>query len=197
MKIAGLKFKIYLNGHPMDIWIDSGSPISILTLLPKGDKGKVPEPREQNECLQLHFWGPKSYLNKSKKGILVATDRFLRWPSAMITTIDTSDKVSKFLDKYITQQGVPRKIHVNQGSCFTSNKFKSFCNTDGIDLISSPENDHRGTGSAERRIGSLKDFVLTYASEKEHKSLESMVDKALGALLFSKNATTKLSSFEA
>ena len=61
----------------------------------------------------------------------------------------------------------------------------------------SPVNDHRGTGSLERTIGSLKNFVLTYASEKDHKSLESMVDKALGALRFSKNATNKLTPFEA
>ena len=32
LKIAGSKLKIYINGHPMNIWIDSGSPISILTL---------------------------------------------------------------------------------------------------------------------------------------------------------------------
>ena len=32
LKVAGPKLKIYLNGNPMIIWIDSGSPISILTL---------------------------------------------------------------------------------------------------------------------------------------------------------------------
>ena len=115
----------------------------------------------------------------------------------MVTTTNTSDKVLKFRDKYITQHGVPRKIHVDQGSCFTSNKFKIFCNNEGIELVYSPVNDHRGTGSVERTIGSLKNFVLTYASEKEHKSVEVMVDKALGALRFSKNATTKLTPFEA
>ena len=166
-------------------------------LLPKGDMGKVPEPREPNECLQLDFWGPINYLNESKKYVLVATDRFSRWPSAMVTTTNTSDKVLKFLNKYISHHGVPRKIHVDQGSCFTSNKFKSFCNEEGIELMYSPVNDHRGTGSVERTIGSLKNFVLTYATEKGHKSLESMVDKALGALRFSKNATTKLTPFEA
>ena len=31
-KVAGPNFKIYINGHPMIIWIDSGLPISILTL---------------------------------------------------------------------------------------------------------------------------------------------------------------------
>ena len=143
------------------------------------------------------FLGPISYLNESTKYVLVATDRFSRWPSAMVTTTNTSDKILKFLDKHITQHGVPRKIHVDQGSCFTSNKFKSFCNSEGIKLVYSPVNDHRGTGSVEKTIGSLKNFVLTYASEKEHKSLEFMVDKALGALPFSKKATTKLTPFEA
>ena len=32
LKVAGTKLKIYINGHPMNIWIDSGSPISILSL---------------------------------------------------------------------------------------------------------------------------------------------------------------------
>ena len=58
-------------------------------------------------------------------------------------------------------------------------------------------NDHRGTGSVERTIGSLKNFVLGNASEKEHKSLEVMIDKTLGALRFSKNATTKLTPLKA
>ena len=115
---------------------------NLKSLLPKGDMGKVPEPREPNECLQLDFWGPINYLNESKKYVLVATDRFSRWPSAMVTTTNTSDKVLKFLDKYISHHGVPRKIHVDQGSCFTSNKFKSFCNEEGIELMYSPVNDH-------------------------------------------------------
>ena len=32
LKVGGPKLKIYINEHPMNIWIDSGSPISILTL---------------------------------------------------------------------------------------------------------------------------------------------------------------------
>ena len=32
LKVAGPKLKVFINGHPMNIWIDSGSPISILTL---------------------------------------------------------------------------------------------------------------------------------------------------------------------
>ena len=168
---------------------------NLKTLLPKGDVGKVPEPREPNEFLQLDFWGPISYLNESRKYVLVATDRFSQWPSAMVTTTNTSDKVLKFIGKNITQHGVPRKIHVDQGSYFTSNELKSFCNSEGTELVYSPVNDHRGTGSVERTIGSLKNFVLTYASEKEHESLKFMVDKALGALRFSQKSNDSADSF--
>ena len=51
---------------------------SLKPLCAKGDIGKVYEPREPNECLQLDFWGPIRYLNESSKYILVAVDRFSR-----------------------------------------------------------------------------------------------------------------------
>ena len=44
----------------------------------KGDIGKIYEPKEPNECLQLDFWGPIEYLNESDKHVLVAVDRFSR-----------------------------------------------------------------------------------------------------------------------
>ena len=45
----------------------------------KVDIGKVYEPREPNECLQLDFCGPIKYLNQSNKYVFfLAVDRFLR-----------------------------------------------------------------------------------------------------------------------
>ena len=86
---------------------------------------------------------------------------------------------------------------MDQGSSFTSNAVKSFCNSEGIEIIYSPVNDHRGTGCVERTIGIMKNFVLTYAKEKDSGNLESMIERALSALRFAPNATLKLSPFEA
>ena len=149
---------------------------SLKPLCAKGDIGKVYEPREPNECLQLDFWGPIRYLNESSKYILVAFDRFSRWPSAMICGNSKSDKVLKFIEQYISQHGVPRKIFMDQGSSFTSKAVKSFCNSEGIEIIYSPVNDHHATGCVECTIGSLKIFVLTYAKEKDSGNLESMIE---------------------
>ena len=113
----------------------------------------------------LDFWGPISYLNEQKKYVLVVTDRFSRWPSAMVTTTNTSDKVLKFLDKYIYQHGVPRRIHVDQGPCFTFKKFKSFCNSEGIELIYSPVNDQLGA-PFEAHHGSEANTVLRNLRKK-------------------------------
>ena len=128
---------------------------------------------------------------------MVAVDRFSRWPSAMICENNKSDKVLKFIKQYISQHGVPRKIFMDQGTSFTSNAVKSFCNSEGIEMIYPPVNDHRATGCVERTIGSLKNCVLTYAKEKESGNLESMIERALSALRFSPVATLKISPFEA
>ena len=49
----------------------------------------------------------------------------------------------------------------------------------------------------ERTIGSLKNFALTYAKEKDHGNLETMVERLLCALRFAPNATLKVTPFEA
>ena len=78
-----------------------------------------------------------------------------------------------------------------------SNAIKAFFNGEGIEIIKSPVNDHRATGCVERTIGSLKNSILTFAHEKNPEPLEKMVERALGALRFSKNSTLKISPFEA
>ena len=126
----------------------------------KNKLGTIPEPKEPNESVQLDFWGPINYLNESRKYVLVAVDRFSRWPSAMVCGNNRSDKILKFLKSYITNHGVLRKIHVDHGTSFMSNEIKAFCNGEGIEIIKSPVNDHRATGCVERTIGSLKNSIL-------------------------------------
>ena len=167
------------------------------TILSKIQLGNIPEPKEPNESVQIDFWGPINYLNESRKYVLVAVDRFSRWPSAMVCGNNRSDKIMKFLKSYITNHGVPRKIHLDQGTSFMSNEIIAICNGEGIEIIKSPVNDHRATGCVERTIGSLKNSILTFVQEKQPEPLEKMIERALGTLRFSKNATLKISPFEA
>ena len=111
---------------------------SLKPLCAKGDIGKVYEPKEPTECLQLDFWGPIKYLNESSKYFLVSVDRVLRWPSAMICGNNKSDKVLKFMKQYISQHGVPRKNFMDQGSSFMSKTVNLFCNSEGIEIVYTP-----------------------------------------------------------
>ena len=143
----------------------------------------------------IRFLGPDK--TERDKYVLVAVERFSRWPSAMICRNNRSDKVLKFLKHYISHHRVPRKIFLYQGSCFTSKVVKCFCISEGIEIVYSPVNDHRAPGCVERTFGSLKNYVLTYAKEKYHGNLESMVERALSARRFAPNATLKITPFEA
>ena len=163
----------------------------------KDDIGKIPEPKEPNESVQLDFWGPINYLKESKKYVLVAVDRFSRWPSAMVCNSNRSDKIIKFLKAYIIAHGVPRQIRVDQGTNFMSTEVRTFCHEQRIEIRISPVNDHRATGCVERTIGSIKNSVLTYAREDKPEPLNRMVERAIGALRFVKNATLNITPFEA
>ena len=160
----------------------------------KNDIGKIPEPKEPNESIQLDFWGPINYLKESKKYVLVAVDRFSRWPSALVCNSNRSDKIIRFLKAYIIAHGVPRQIRVDQGTNFMSKEVKAFCHEQGIEILTSRVNDHRATGCVERTIGSIKNSVLTYAREDKPEPLDRMVERALR---FVKNASLNITPFEA
>ena len=70
---------------------------NLKTILNKNQLGNIPESKEPKESVQLDFWGPINYLNESRKYVLVAVDRFSRWPSAMVCGNNRSDKIMKFL----------------------------------------------------------------------------------------------------
>ena len=65
---------------------------NLKSMCSKNGIGKIPEPKEPNDSVQLDFWGPINYLKESKKYVLVAVDRFSRWPSAMVCNSNRSDK---------------------------------------------------------------------------------------------------------
>ena len=57
-------------------------------LISNQDMGQIikpKKPKEPKEAVQIDFWSPKYYLNEFFfKYVIVAVDRFSRWPSAMV-----------------------------------------------------------------------------------------------------------------
>ena len=115
----------------------------------------------------------------------------------MVCNSNRSDKIVKFLNAYFIAHGVPRQIRVDQGTNFMSKEIRAFCHKQGIEILISPVNYHRATGCVERTIGIIRNSVLTYAREDKPKPLDRMVERALVALRFAKNATLNITPFEA
>ena len=115
----------------------------------------------------------------------------------MVCNSNRSDKIVKFLKSYINTHGVPQQIRVDQGTNFMSKEVRTFCHEEGIEILISPVNDHRATGCTERTVGNIWNSVVTYARGEKSEPLERMLERALGALTFAKNATLNLTPFEA
>ena len=100
----------------------------------------------------------------------------------MVCNTNRSDKTLNFFKSYIHNHGVPRKIHIDQGTSFMSKDVKVFCNTEGIEIVQSPVNHRRANDCVKRTIGSLKNSILIYAREERPAHLGEIAKRALGAL---------------
>ena len=109
-----------------------------------------------NQELQLGFPGPILDDKGPKILLLVAIDRFSKFPSVLITKTAGAKKVTKFLASYIRIHGIPQSIRSDQGSGFKNDVVQHFCSSKGIKPILSPVGDHRGSCLVERSIQIVK-----------------------------------------
>ena len=98
---------------------------------------------ESKQEIQLVFAGPIKSKTGSDVFLLVAVNRFSKWPTA----------------KYCSYNGTPRTIRTNNGSCFKSKKLKEFCRGENIKRIRYTPNIHTGTGLVERTIRTFKSLT--------------------------------------
>ena len=66
--------------------------------------GKITESKEPNESMQLDFWGPFNCRNEFKNYLLLAVDRFSKWPLVMVCSSNEYDKILKSLKNYQNTQ---------------------------------------------------------------------------------------------
>ena len=76
---------------------------------------RVVEPGEE---LQLDFAGPlPGDLNKDAY-ILVAMDKWSKLPTAKVVSNTAADVALKFMQRYISNNGVPRKLRCDEAQTF-------------------------------------------------------------------------------
>ena len=132
---------------------------NLVTQLPSTEKNKLEISSEPNQEIQLDSAGPIKSKTRGDVYILVAVDRLSKWPTIQICKNTDSRTVFKFLTKYCSDNGTPRSIRTDNGSCFKSIEIKEFCNRENIKRIRCTPNLHTGTGLVERTIRTIKSLT--------------------------------------
>ena len=60
------------------------------------------------------------------------------------------------MQRYTSNNGVPRRLRCDQAQKFRAKKFQIFCRLNHIKLLFAPVNDHRAIGVVERMIQTIK-----------------------------------------
>ena len=149
---------------------------------------------EPNQEIQLDFAGPIKSKTRGDVYILVAIDHFSKWPTAKICKNTDTRTVLKFVTEYCSDNGTPRSVRTDNGSCFKSNEFKEFCNQENIKRIRCTPNLHTGLGQVERTIRTIKS--LTRANMTDGLTFEEGVKLAIKTIRQTPHSKLNMTPFQ-
>ena len=167
---------------------------NLKTQIPQTEVNRLEILTEPGQEIQLDFAGPIKSKSRGDVYILVAVDRFSKWPTAQICKSTDSRTVIKFLTKYCTDNGTPKTIRTDNGSCFKSQEFKDYCKGENIKRIRCTPNLHTGTGLVERTIRTIKS--LTRANLEDGLTFDESVNKAIKTIRQTMHNTLKMTPFQ-
>ena len=126
----------------------------------------------------MDFIGPITEKNR-RFFILLSMDRFSKWPEASFCESTESQTAVKFLEQYISLNGIPKTIRTDKATAFTSRLFREFCKEHQIKLIYRTPYIHTPTRLVERGIRAPKEILLTNikADENFGKALDTALDE--------------------
>ena len=163
--------------------------------LPKKHYGKLETLTEPGQELQIDFTGKLH--NKNIHGdvqILIAIDRFSRWPTVKICNTSETKEVIQFLSSNFDLYGIPEKTKSDKGGAFISKEYREFCKTRNTEIEYCTPRIHTGNGTVDRAIQTLKNLVI--ANMEDGKILTESVNRALRVMRFTVHTGLKKTPFE-
>ena len=161
--------------------------------IPLTEQNKLEDLKEPNEEIQLDFIGPMR--NKHQKFyILLAIDRYSKWPTASMCRTPNGRTVIKFIKQLIMIHGTPKSIRTDKGTAFTGSLFQNYCTSKYITVKYGTPYLHTATGLVERGVRTLKELMLTNLND--NKSMNESLDLALEVMRMTPHTRLKKSAFE-
>ena len=129
--------------------------------LPKNNFGKLKTLTEPGQEIQIDFNGKLNHKKlNGEHQILIAIDRFSKWPTAKICKSSETKEVLTFLKQNFNLYGIPEKIKTDKGGAFIAKEYRDFCKSKNIEIEYSRPRLHTGTGVVERAIQTLKNLII-------------------------------------
>ena len=163
--------------------------------LPKKHCGKLEKLNEPGQKIQIDF--PEKLHNKNKHGevqILIAIDRFSKWPTVKICKSAETKEVTNFLSSNFNLYGVPEKIKSDKRGAFICKEYREFSKHRNIEIKDCTPGIHTGNGTEKRAIQTLKNLIIT--NMEDGVSLTESVNRALRVMRFTIHTRLKLTPFE-
>ena len=162
---------------------------------PKNESGKLKTLTEPGQEIQIDFTGKLH--NKKLNGenqLLIAVDRFSKWPTVKICKTSETKQVINFLKQNFNLYGIPEKIKSDKSGAFISKDYIEFCKSKNIEIEYSTPRIHTGTGAVERAIQTMKNLIV--ANLEDNLCLTECVNRALKVMRFTIHTGLKLTPFE-
>ena len=126
--------------------------------------------------------------------LLIAIDRFSKWPTVKICKTAETKKVLNFLKQNFNLYGLPEEIKLDKRGAFISKDYTEFCKSKNIEIEYCTPRIHTGTGAVERAKQTMKNLIL--ANLEENLCLTECVNRALKVMRFTIHTVLKLTLFE-
>ena len=150
---------------------------------------------DPSEELQLDYTGPLPDHSFNQTSILVAIDRYSKYPSAMITR-SAGGKIIIFLKLYISQHSVPKSTKTDHYSSFKNTLVQYFCNERNFCQQFCPVRDHRVSGLVERSTQTIKLRLGAVKLSPNFSNINDTLQQIIEDIRVTKNSETGSSPFE-
>jgi len=145
----------------------SGKCEGLINSIPKGN---VPF-----ETLHIDHYGPIDK-EKTKKHVLVVIDAMTKFTRLYPTKTTNSKEAIKALSEYFRAYSRPKTLISDRGTCFTSNEFKQFVESNNIKHIKIATGSPQANGQVERVNRSLGQMIAKASASDKSLSLDNILE---------------------